>query len=198
MSDTYDLRPAGQRMVDLLHGLSDERLAVTTPCGGISVGDLVDHISAASTAFTQAARKERGAATGPPPPPDARRLPPDWKSDICERVETMSRAWESPDAWEGVTPAGGRDLPGAVVGRVALDELVVHAWDIARATGARYLPDDASVAGAMEFVSGIRASEGDGAQEGLFGAVVPVSGDAPPLDRLLGVTGRDPNWQPRE
>lgn len=196
MSDTFDLRPAGQRMIDLLQGLSDEQLAVPTPCGGISVGDLVDHVGALSTAFTQAAHKKVGAATGPPPP-DASRLQPDWKPAICRQVDTMARAWESPATWEGMTQAGGRDMPAAMMGRVALDELIVHAWDIARATGARYEPDDTSVAGAMEFVSGIRASEGDGAQEGLFAAVVPVADDATPLDRLLGLTGRDPRWQPQ-
>ena len=41
--------------------------------------------------------------------------------------------------------------------------------------------------------------EGDATDEpeGLFGPVVPVPDDAPPFDRLLGQTGRDPAWAAR-
>ena len=34
-----------------------------------------------------------------------------------------------------MTQAGGIDLPGEIAGLVALDEVVIHGWDVARATG---------------------------------------------------------------
>ncbi|MGZ8746175.1 MAG: TIGR03086 family metal-binding protein, partial [Mycobacterium sp.] len=33
--------------------------------------------------------------------------------------------------------------------------------------------------------------------EGLFGRAVPVADDAPVLDRIVGMTGRDPAWSGR-
>jgi hypothetical protein len=33
-------------------------------------------------------------------------------------------------------------------------------------------------------------------RDGLFGPVVEVPDDAPLLDRVIGLTGRDPAWSP--
>jgi hypothetical protein len=37
-----------------------------------------------------------------------------------------------------MTPVGGVTLPGEIAGQVALDEIVLHAWDLARGTGRRH------------------------------------------------------------
>ena len=83
-------------------------------------------------------------------------------------------------------------MPAEVAGVVALDELVVHGWDIAVATGKPYAPPAPEIEAAMAFVTSFDAPR-DGT---LFGPVVPVADDATQLDRLLGLTGRDPSWQP--
>jgi uncharacterized protein (TIGR03086 family) len=82
-------------------------------------------------------------------------------------------------------------LPGHVAGLVALDELVVHGWDIAVATGQAYAPPVEDVQAAISFVEAFDAPR-DG---NLFGPVISVPDDAPALDRLLGLTGRDPKWR---
>ena len=43
----------------------------------------------------------------------------------------------------------------------------------------------------MSFVEAFDAPADDG---GLFGAPVDVASDAPALDRLVGATGRRPDW----
>ena len=84
-------------------------------------------------------------------------------------------------------------MPASAMGVVALNEVVVHGWDLAVATGQEYRPDPASVQACLEMV-GDRTDATD-EPEGLFGPVVPVPDDAPPFDRLLGQTGRDPRWR---
>ena len=50
----------------------------------------------------------------------------------------LAGAWQDERAWTGVTRAGGVHLPGEIAGKVAVNEVVVHGWDIAAATGHDY------------------------------------------------------------
>ncbi|WP_439656357.1 TIGR03086 family metal-binding protein [Lentzea sp. HUAS TT2] len=104
---------------------------------------------------------------------------------------TSSRAWRAPEAWEGMTRAGGVDLPGEVAGAVALEEIVLHGWDLARATGQPFEVDE----GLLQVVHGNATSIGPDDRDGsLFGAAVEVDSNAPLLDRVLGLSGRNPAW----
>jgi uncharacterized protein (TIGR03086 family) len=86
-------------------------------------------------------------------------------------------------------------VPGEVCGLIAVNEVVVHAWDISVSTGQRYDVERAYVEAARQFVQSTVDQNPDGV-EGLFGPAVAVPGDASPLDQLLALTGRDPSWQP--
>ncbi len=133
-----DLEPAAQRLADLVGGVPDELLDAPTPCPAYTLGDLLDHIGGAALAFTGAAVKDTGDATSQGPSGDASRLSDDWRTRMPRDLAALADAWRDPDAWTGMTKAGGVDLPGEVAGLVALDELVVHGWDVARATGQPY------------------------------------------------------------
>jgi uncharacterized protein (TIGR03086 family) len=85
-------------------------------------------------------------------------------------------------------------LPGAAAGAVAADELVIHGWDLARATGQEYEPDLAALQAAYGFLTA--AADDPNRGGGLFGPIVPVPADAPLLDRAIGLSGRDPGWKP--
>ncbi len=93
-----------------------------------------------------------------------------------------------------MTQAGGVDMPAEVTGRVALNELVIHGWDIARASGQQYQPDTQSLQESLQFVA--VAQQEEPRKEGLFGPPVPIADDAPLLDRLIALSGRDPGWAP--
>jgi uncharacterized protein (TIGR03086 family) len=94
-----------------------------------------------------------------------------------------------------MTQAGGQELPGAMAGRIALDELVVHGWDIAQATGQRFDCDVLTLGEVETTVQQVRGGN-DGDIPGLFGPVVAVADDSDALDTVLSLTGRDPGWSP--
>ena len=189
-----DLEPATRRMADLISAIPDERLDRPTPCPAYTLGDLVDHVGGLTLAFTAAATKTFGDASAQGPSGDASRLGDDWRTRIPRDLAALAEAWRDPAAWSGMTQAGGLELPGEVAGLVALDELVVHGWDVARASGQPYDCDRRSLEAVHGFVAQFSGSGQEAAREGLFGPVVEVPEDAPLLDRVIGLTGRDPAW----
>jgi uncharacterized protein (TIGR03086 family) len=187
-----DLTPATDAVARVVAAVRDDQLDAPTPCEGTPVAALLDHLDGLSQAFTAAARKtplDAGASA------DTSRLADGWRERIPARLAALARAWHDEDAWTGMTAAGGVDLPGEVAGLVALDEVVVHGWDVARATDQDLGVDAQLVEGALGFVRQAVAEHPAGSP-GLFGPPVPVADDAPPLHVLLGLTGRDPAWQP--
>jgi uncharacterized protein (TIGR03086 family) len=69
----------------------------------------------------------------------------------------------------------------------------VHGWDLAVATGQPYAVDDDAARACLRFTVDFARGAPE-ARDAMYGAVVPVPGDAPVFDRLLGQTGRDPSW----
>jgi len=191
-----DLGPACRRLAALVEAIPDERLGDPTPCPPSTLADLLDHVSGLSHAFTLAARKDltEPMLHQPPPPPDGGRLGPGWRSRIAAQLEELAAAWRDPDAWTGTTKAGGVDLPGEVAGLVALDEVVLHGWDVARASGQPFTCDEASLEAIEQFLAPSAEPGNEAEREGLFGPVVPVPPGASRLDRVLGMAGRDPAW----
>lgn len=191
-----NLEPATHVLAELVEGVGNDQLRAPTPCRDISVGDLLDHIYGLSLAFTAAARKQPLAgADGPPPPPDASRLMADWRERIPEQLAELARAWNEESSWTGMTRAGGVEMPGEVAGLVALDEVAVHGWDIAVATGQRFSCEPELLEAVHGFVEASVEESPEGTP-GLFGPPVSVAADAPLVDRVIGLTGRDPAWRP--
>src|SRR5215207_11063888 len=130
-----DLEPAAQRATRVITSVADDQLGLPTPCPDACVGDLVDHIGVFAVRFTAAARKQSDASTPAPPQPSGANLEPGWRARISRDLAVLASAWREPEAWQGTTFAGGLEMPGEVVGLVALDELVVHGWDVAVGPG---------------------------------------------------------------
>jgi uncharacterized protein (TIGR03086 family) len=193
MSEHVDLAPSADRLAGLLPAVGDDRLGGPTPNEGRTVGQLLQHIVGLTAAFRAAAGKDFGPWTDTSP--DANGWPEledGWRETLAERLPALAAAWSSPAAWEGMTRAGGIDLPGAIAGLVALGEITFHGWDLARATGQDDDCDEATATALEGFVEGFDS----GGTPGMFGPATEAPEDAGPFERALARSGRDPSWSP--
>ncbi len=83
------------------------------------------------------------------------------------------------------------ELPAPMIGGMVLGEFVVHGWDLARATGQEPEWDDE----VLSFVyRELEMTAEQGREMGVYANRVAVPDTASLLDKLLGMTGRDPLW----
>jgi uncharacterized protein (TIGR03086 family) len=191
-----DLGPAARRLADLVTQVKDDDLGRPTPCPAYSLGDLIDHVGGVALAFTAAARKERSAYTDPPAPGDASRLGGDWRERIPRDLTALAGAWADPAAWAGMTRIAGDDTPAGVVGLVLADELAVHGWDVARATRQPFACEPDILAAALSFLQMFASEDAPAGPEVGFGPATILLDEAPLLDRVVAMAGRDPGWSP--
>ncbi|MEV0249161.1 TIGR03086 family metal-binding protein [Nocardia sp. NPDC050712] len=188
----FDLESAASGMAAVVAGISDDQLTAPTPMADTTVRDLLVHVVGLTEAFRQGATKESiGRSVAPAIGPDAE-LVADWRDRVPAQLKALVEAWRDPAAWEGETEAGTVVMPAEFMATVALDELVIHAWDLAQATGQHVTVRDADLDTLLEF---LRDTPPEGTP-GLFGPVVPIAGDAPAFHRVLALTGRDPSQSP--
>jgi len=193
-----DLEPAAKNLATLVIGVADDQLELPTPCPDYCVGDLLDHIASLARVFTWAAAKDLVALENRPGLGDAARLAADWRVQIPPALDGMAAAWSDPAAWEGMSRVGAADTPGEVCGAIGLEELVVHGWDIARSTGQEFHLDRASLEAALVALRMFQPPGADPAPGSPFGREVALPDDAELLDRVVALSGRNPEWAPPE
>jgi uncharacterized protein (TIGR03086 family) len=192
MTNAPDLAPTAATVTRVIAGVRDDQLTGPTPCAGTSVAAMLDHLVGLTVAFRLGAEK---SPMGGAPSADADHLPPDWRARLPEQLDALVAAWQQPAAWEGLTEVAVARMPAAAMGVVALNEVLVHGWDLAAATGQPYEADPAAAQRCLQFAIEL-ATGAPEVRNGMYGPVVPVPEDAPVFDRLLGQTGRDPSWTP--
>ncbi|HZE41899.1 MAG TPA: TIGR03086 family metal-binding protein [Stackebrandtia sp.] len=184
MKDLYDA--AAAVTIPLVRGVTDDQLDAPTPCRDYAVRDLVNHLYGVMVEFQKSARGEPMDFAS-----ETDHLEGDWREGFAAETRKVIDAWCRPGTTDGVEETFG--MPRAVIGRMPLFDLTVHGWDLARSTGQEFRPD----AGVVDDVYALaRQLAPQGQQMGMFAESVAVSDDAPTVDRLIGLLGRDPNWKP--
>lgn len=190
------LNAATAHAVPVVRAIPEDRLTAPTPCAEYDVKALVNHLLQVAVQF-QALAAKQDAEFGETPDlvAESRDSASDWRDRFADEAAKLVAAWAAPGADEGTT--GAMDMPARTVGCMALLDLTVHAWDLARATGQEYEPAPESsgvVAALREAVAGLAPTA---RKMGVFGEPVAVPEGASELERLLAETGRDPHWTPQ-
>lgn len=181
-----DLRPAVDRLVRVCEGIDEQQFERETPCADMDVRDLLAHLMDAL--FWAAPASLRADHHEVPLDPDGR-----WRSTLKERATFLADAWAEPDSWRGTTGTDEVQVSAQEGGRAAGMELVIHGWDLARATDQPYSLDADVVDAVVELLQFWEHADD---RDAAFDAVVPVDESAPALHRALGLSGRNPHWRP--
>lgn len=181
---------AAKPAIEVVRNIRPEQLGAPTPCAEYDVRRLLNHLLYWGPALDGTAADEPRSAEGER---EADLTRDDWATATTAQVARLAEVWSRPESWQGTANLAGAEMPAGMLGGMVLCELVLHAWDLARATGARLDVPDAVAEAVREVLAGMAEY---GRQMGAFGPEVAVPESAPALDRALGLAGRDPAWTP--
>ncbi len=189
---------------EVVAAVRPDQLANPSPCPEFDVRGLLGHLVGVLERVTAMGRGDDAmsvATTAPAVADDA------WTSAWRTAAAAANAAWA-----DDATLTRTIVLPWATdTGAVALlgyaNEITVHTWDVARATGQQPEWNDQTIGKALELMrvwlpgegraeifAAVREKMGPDAsrQPDAFAAVVPVPADAPLIDQLVAWNGRRP------
>ncbi|MGA6165614.1 TIGR03086 family metal-binding protein [Amycolatopsis magusensis] len=180
---------AADRFTGIVRAIEPADFGAPTPCADYDVRALLRHLLYWGPFLLAAARRTEAPAPGGGEV--ALDLGEDWAARLDRQAADLTEALLRPGARDGMTDFGGKPLPASMLYAMVYDEFVIHGWDLATATGR---PFDLETEIATDLYE-LLAPTADMAREmKVYGPEVPVPASAPILDRLLGLTGRDPSW----
>jgi len=169
-----------------------EQLSGPTPCTEFDVATLLGHLLSVLRRVAAVGRGESPFSV----PQVSTDVPDDgWGAAARAAADDVLAVWTD-DALldrELTLPYGTHR--GAVALATYTGELSTHTWDLAAATGQSPAWDDAAVAVGLAGTHHVLPADGRG-ERIPFAPVVPVPGDAPLIEQLVGWQGRDPGWRP--
>ncbi|MEJ2859723.1 TIGR03086 family metal-binding protein [Actinomycetospora flava] len=166
-----------------VHGTGD--WDVPTPVPEWRARDVVGHLTGWSTGFLASSGVDLPPGPGDGDPVAA------WDAHVAavqallDDPGTAGRVIENPHM-------GAMEL-AAMLDMIYTTDVLMHTWDLARATGQddRLDPGECAV-----LVDGMEGMEEIIRSSGQYGPRVAVPDDADAQTRLLGFIGRDPAWKP--
>jgi uncharacterized protein (TIGR03086 family) len=155
-----------------------DQLDAPTPNDGWDMRTLLNHMLETQHYFLASGRGEDASPPSPTPPTN---LLGDDPADDFERVrDEMLQTFRDPEVVEKTGPAIG----------IAFSDMLLHGWDVARATGQDATMPHGLAEAAYNTIHGRFTDE---QRKGVFKPEISVPADASAQAKLLAYTGRRPD-----
>ncbi|GLZ41760.1 TIGR03086 family metal-binding protein [Actinokineospora sp. NBRC 105648] len=182
-----DIRALYSRAVDstwqVVETLSDDQLALPTPCARWTAREIVEHMVENHHNILTKFDKPVPELTG------------DVRTDFRRTADAVIAAFTDDRLLETRYEIPQGTVNGAIALGIHFSDTLVHGWDLGQAVDTEVrLADDLAEA-LIEIVS--RWPEDVWGPDGVFAERLPVEPDAPLHDRVLALTGRSPEWAGR-
>jgi uncharacterized protein (TIGR03086 family) len=185
MADTAELEDVLHTTGAIVAGVKPDQYGLPTPCPDYDVGTLVNHIVGWVTVFADGASQEP-----PKTNPATYQVGADPAAEYDASAKRLVAAFRDGAADRDIDLGNGPS-PGSMILGMILMEDIGHGWDLAMATDQPAPYSQRSIKAAKAAAKANLKPEYRGPDKS-FGDIVEVSDDAPPLDELIGLLGRDP------
>lgn len=175
-------------LATVIEGIDDQQLHDPTPCADYDVEALRNHVLSWLTSFAVGAADPDGRT------PDVGSYRPSGEpaAEVYRAAEQFDQGLAA-GAADRPLRIGENSMPGELALGMILWEYQVHGWDLACATGQPWTPPAEAAEQSLRFAPGMLTPDYQGPGKS-FADPVPVPDDAPAFDRLLGLSGRYPDW----
>jgi uncharacterized protein (TIGR03086 family) len=163
----------------VLGNVTSDQLSSLTPCPGWDVKDLVEHVISGNQRVV-----ERAGGHVSPLPEDlgaARRASAKAAQDTFAEPQALTRTYELPIG----------EVPGSTFIELRTSDLLVHAWDLAVATGQPTDLDPELAEDVLAFSKQMMSRPGLRGDGRPYGAEQPCGDERPAADRVAAFFGRE-------
>jgi uncharacterized protein (TIGR03086 family) len=169
----------------VVDGVAPRQMDLPTPCDGWSVRELLNHIVGGNYWAAELAAGKTIEAVGDRLDGDT--LGDDPQAAYRNSAQQAAAAFNAPGAMDAPCAVSYGPVPGSVYCGHRIVDVVIHGWDLAKATGQDTTIDPELV----DAIAAIVAPQIDLlAGSGMFGSTVVVAPDADAQTRLLSQLGR--------
>jgi len=163
-----------------------DQLGRPTPCSEWNVQALMNHLIGSCRRFVARAEDRAPGALEPANPASCE----ETIEQLTTGVNAAAAAWRLPGALERTVQSPFGEVNGQFMANITLTEIVIHGWDLAKATGQQLPIDQALV---EEMLAETKPNFPPQArQSGAFGPMVTPPANAPATDQLAAFLGRQP------